>query len=685
VVTAIDGFMINLAEALIIVIGVLVIFMGMRSAILIAFALLITVAATFIPMSMYDVSLERISLGALIIALGMLVDNAIVVTEGILIGSQTGKTREAAAIEIVGTAAMPLLGATAVAILAFAAIGASQDSTGEFCRSLFQVILFSLGLSWVVAVTSTPLLGCMILKEQAAGETGDPYKGKFFQVYRRALRFCVDQRWPTIAVVLGAFVVSLWGFTFIDQLFFPDSTRPQFYVEYWRPEGSHIQDTARDVAEIDEWIRENLKGVTDTATFTGQGAMRFMLTYTPEDVNSAYGMIAVAVEDYRIILDLMPQINEYVLQNFPDSESWCKQFPIGPGKGAKIEAMFMGPDRAVLRQLVAQAKDILKAEPGTVNVRDDWRQQVKVIEPLFSETQARGIGMTRPDVAQAVEMGFEGRKVGLYREADDLLPIIARSPQEERENVVNINSIPVWSSGSGQTAPLSQVVPSITTSFDDNIIRRMNRKRALKAQADNGVSTPEAVRRRVAAKIEAMELPTGYALEWRGEKYDSDRAQTALAGKLPLTLGMMVLIVIVLFDRIRQPSIIWLSVPLALIGVTLGLLTTGQPFGFMALLGFLSLSGMVIKNGIVLIDETDILIRGGMRGYDAVVQAAVSRARPVLMAALTTMLGMIPLFVDAFFVAMAVAIVFGLGVATFLTLLVVPTLYATFFNFHKTA
>jgi len=685
VVKAIDGFMVNLVMALAIVIGVLLIFMGLRSAILIALALLITIAGTFIPMSIYGVSLERISLGALIIALGMLVDNAIVVTEGMLIGSQQGKSRAEAAIETVGKQAIPLLGATAVAILAFAAIGASQDASGEFCRSLFQVILFSLGLSWVFAVTSVPLLGTMILKEQKAGEGGDLYKGRIFQLYRRVLQFCVDNRWLTLAIVAGVFFVSLWGFGFIDNLFFPDSTRPQFYLEYWRPEGGHIRDTAHDVAEIDEWIHNNLEGVTSTATFTGQGAMRFMLTYAPEDVNSSYGMVVISVEDYRIIPDLIPQIEQYVRQNYPDSESWCRQFPIGPGKGAKIEAMFMGPDRQVLRQLTEQAKEILRDEPGAINIRDDWRHQVKIIEPLFSETQARAAGVTRPDVAGAVEMSFEGRRVGLYREEDDLLPIIARAPEEERSDVFNLNSVTVWSSGSGRAVPFSQVVPNVRTDFEDNIIRRMNRKRALKAQADHGFATPEAIRLRVAPKIEAIELPPGYEFEWRGEKYDSTRAQTALAGKLPMTIGLMVLIVILLFDKVRQPAIIWLTVPLALIGVVLGLLVTGKPFGFMALLGFLSLSGMLIKNAIVLIDETDGLISSGMAGYDAVIQAGVSRARPVMMASLTTMLGMIPLFTDAFFVAMAVTIVFGLGVASFLTLLVVPTLYATLFKIHKVA
>jgi len=686
VTKAINGFMVNLLEALAIVIVVLLIFMGLRSAVLIGLALLITIAATFIPMAIYEVNLERISLGALIIALGMLVDNAIVVVEGILIGSQKGQTRVQAAIETVGKQSMPLLGATAVAILAFSAIGVSQDSTGEYCRSLFQVILFSLGLSWLIAVTSVPLLGTMMLKEEKPPEGYDPYGGAFYRTYRNVLSACVNGRWITILVVVGIFVVSLWGFQFIANSFFPDSTRPQFYVEYWRQEGTHIEDTAADVAEIDEWVRSELEGVTSTATFTGQGSMRFQLTYTPEDVNPAYGQIIISVDDYTKIDEMREVIEDYVARNYPAGESWTKKFLVGPGQGAKVEAQFSGPDRLVVRQLAEQANEIMRAEPAAKSIRTDWRHRVKVLEPQYSEAQGRAVGVTRPDLADAIQMSFQGKQVGLFREADDLLPIIARAPEEERADVYNLNNVQVWASGTGRAVPLNQVVPTITTTFDDNIIRRMDRKRALRAQCDQAFGTAESMRRRMAPAIESIELPPGgYEFEWRGEKYSSDRAQAALNSKLPITLAFMILIVVLLFDKVKQPAIIFLTVPLAVIGVTLGLLMTSQPFGFMALLGFLSLSGMLIKNAIVLIDEIDGLIESGMDRYDAVIQAGVSRTRPVSMAALTTMLGMIPLFTDAFFISMAVTIVFGLGVATLLTLLVVPVLYATFFGIRKQA
>ena len=682
VTAAIDGFVINLVEAVVIVLLILMLFMGWRSGLLIGGILLITILSTFVFMSLYSINLQRISLGALIIALGMLVDNAIVVVEGMLIGAQKGMTRVQAAIKTVQDTSMPLLGATVVAILAFSAIGVSQDSTGEFCRALFQVILISLGLSWVFAVTVTPVLGAQMLKVDSSEGDSDPYAGKFYQGYRGLLKSCINFRWITALVVIGLFVLSLLGFGYVDQSFFPDGTRAQFYVDFWRPEGSHILRTLEDVEQIDEWIR-TLEGVESTATFTGRGALRFMLTYAAEDLNGAYGHLIIRVDDYRGIDQLGDQIVEHIEQNYPDSQAWYKKFVVGPGGGAKIEAQFRGPDPAVLRQLSEQAKTIMRSDPAAINVRDDWRQRVKVLRPRFAETPARLSGVSRPDLTSAFQMAHDGQTVGVYREEDDLLPIIARAPEEERQDPFNLNNVTVW--GATGTVPANQVITGIDTVFEDQLIRRIDRVPTIRAQSDQGTGTAEALRIRLAPQIEAIELPSGYEFEWKGERGNSQDAQAALASKLPPTFVMMILVVIFLFDRLKQPLIIYLTLPLAVIGVTFGLLVTGNPFGFMALLGLLSLSGMLIKNAIVLIDQTDILIREGMSRFDAVIEAGVSRTRPVSMAALTTMLGMIPLFQDAFFVSMAVTIVFGLGFATVLTLVFVPVLYAIVFRIREEA
>ncbi|UCF36007.1 MAG: efflux RND transporter permease subunit [Acidobacteriota bacterium] len=684
VTVAINGFMINLAEAVVIVLIVLMIFMGWRSASLIGGILLLTIVASFVFLSMWGVVLQRISLGALIIALGMLVDNAIVVVEGVLIGIEKGENRFKVAIQTVAQNSWPLLGATIVAILAFSAIGVSQDSTGEFCRSLFQVILVSLLLSWVFAVTVTPVACTMFLKAPEGAAQGDAYGGKFFVLYRRLLEACLRLRWLTLATAMGLFLLSLLGFGYVSQSFFPDSTRAQFYIDFWLPEGTHIYETQRQVEELDAWVRE-LDGVTSTSVFVGRGALRLMLTYTAEDTNSSFGHIMISVDDYRKVEALGKQISQHIAESFPEARGWYKKFVVGPGPAAKIEARFRGSDPDVLRDLAEQAKQIMRDEGDAANIRDDWRQKVKVMRPVFSETAARMAGVTRADVAAALKIAYDGKTMGLYREEDDLLPIISRAPESERDEVTNVLNLQVFASGTNRNVPLSQVVSRIDTVFEDQIVRHHDRLRVIKAQCDPTVTTSEDLRARLEAKILAqINLPDGYEFDWSGEYESSTRAQAALATKLPPVIILMILIVVLLFDRLKQPLVIFLTVPLAIIGVVVGLLVTNNPFGFMALLGLLSLVGMLIKNAIVLIDQTDLNIREGMDPYESVVMAGVSRTRPVAMAALTTMLGMLPLFQDAFFVAMAVTIVFGLGFATVLTLILVPTLYATVFGIHPT-
>jgi multidrug efflux pump subunit AcrB len=678
--TAISGFMVSLAQAVAIVVAVLLLFMGVRSGLLIGFILGLTIAGSFIFMGPWNVALERISLGALIIALGMLVDNAIVIVDGMLVRIESGQKPEQAAVEIVGQTSMPLLGATAVAIMAFGAIGLSQDSTGEFCRSLFQVVLISLSLSWVTAVTVTPVLGVMFLKApKQKGEPADPYGGGLYRAYRTFLDACIRVRWLTTAVVIVLFGASLWGFRFIDTSFFPDSTRPQFMVDFWLPQGTHIDDSVKVSATVEDYLL-GLGGVTHVTTLAGSGGMRFLLTYAPEKKNSAYVQFLVDVDDYTKIDGLIEEVELYVAEHYSDVVVQAKRFILGPGDGGKIQARFSGPALNKLRELAQETVEILKADGGAKGVRTDWRQRVKVIRPQLAEAEANLAGIEQADVALALKAGFQGERVGVYRENDELIPIVLRAPQGERGDVKSSESLQIWSPAAGRMVPLRQVVSGFDTEFEDDIVQRLNRKRTITVHADPVSGPASVVFNRIRPLVEALELGPGYELEWWGEYRNSARARAGIAASLPLFLLGMVLIVIMLFNALRQPAIIFLCVPLALIGVTAGLLSTGQPFGFMATLGFLSLSGMLIKNAIVLIDEIEQQKRDGKGDYDAIMESGVSRLRPVSMAALTTVLGMVPLLVDAFFVAMAVTIIFGLMVATILTMVVVPVLYAIFFR-----
>ncbi|EGQ9183889.1 efflux RND transporter permease subunit VmeI [Vibrio parahaemolyticus] len=683
---SVSGFVISLAQAVGIVIIVLLFFMGLRSGLLIGLILLLTVLGTFIFMKYLAIDLQRISLGALVIALGMLVDNAIVVVEGILIGTQKGRTRLQAATDIVTQTKWPLLGATVIAVTAFAPIGLSEDSTGEYCGTLFTVLLISLMLSWFTAISLTPFFADIFFKgqkiKQGEGEENDPYNGIIFVAYKKFLEFCMRRAWLTVVVLIVGLGASVYGFTLVKQSFFPSSTTPIFQLDVWLPEGTDIRATNDKLKELESWLAEQ-EHVDHITTTAGKGLQRFMLTYAPEKSYAAYGEITTRVDNYEALAPLMARFRDHLKANYPEINYKLKQIELGPGGGAKIEARIIGSDPTVLRTIAAQVMDIMYADPGATNIRHDWRERTQVLEPQFNESQARRYGITKSDVDDFLSMSFSGMTIGLYRDGTTLMPIVARLPEDERIDIRNIEGMKIWSSAQSEFIPLQQVTMGYDMRWEDPIIVRKNRKRMLTVMADPdilGEETASTLQKRLQPQIEAIQMPPGYSLEWGGEYESSGDAQESLFTTMPMGYLFMFLITVFLFNSIKEPLIVWLTVPLALIGVTTGLLALNTPFGFMALLGFLSLSGMVLKNGIVLLDQIEIEMKSGKEAYDAVVDAAVSRVRPVCMAAITTILGMIPLLPDIFFKPMAVTIMFGLGFATILTLIVVPVLYRLF---HK--
>lgn len=678
---SVQAFVVNVIAALVIVIVTLLIFMGLKSAVVIGSILLMTIFATLATMQMVDIPMHRISLGALIIALGMMVDNAIVVTEGILVGVQSGIKKLEIAKRIVKRSVWPLLGGTLVGIIAFAPIGFAPGSTAEYTGHLFWVILISLMYSWVFAITLTPLF-CFWLFKEASDNTNESVQAEsqFIQKYKTFLRAALHKRFFVVASIVGLFMVSIWGFQFVKSGFFPASTTPLFVVDYWLPQGTDITKTEKDITQLESFVAE-LDGVNAVQTSIGAGVPRFMLVYSPQSSNSAYGQLLVRTDNYQIINGLMPKIQQYIGDEFPQAQGKVWRFVLGPGGGSKIEAEFTGPDPKVLRGLAEQAKAIMVADGGALSIKDDWRQPVSVIEPVYAKNAGQRAGVSREDLALALQTNFSGRSVGAYREDDELIPIISRAPEHERLDVSNIHNIQVLSSVTGRAIPIGQVTDGFRTVWRDGLVRRENRFWKIKAQSDPyPTELPADLFERVRPKIEAIHLPDGYQLEWGGVYGDSKESNENLASTIPLGFLAMVLIVFILFGTVRQPVVIWLVVPLALIGVVVGLLVTGTPMEFMAILGLLSLSGLLIKNAIVLVDQTDLEVSEGKARFDAVVDAAASRVRPVMMGALTTVLGVIPLFFDAFFKSMSVVLVFGLTFATLLTLIIVPVLYAMFFN-----
>ncbi len=677
---AVSGFIINLLEAVLIVVAVLLVTMGLRSGLLIGVVLVVTVMSTVLIMQSMGILLERISLGAFIIALGMLVDNAIVITEGVLIAAQKGEDKVKAALAIVKQTQWPLLGATAVAILSFAPVGASQDSSGEFCRSLFLVLMISLLMSWVLAITLTPLLATAFLKGKGES-SADPYGGKFYSAYKVFLTACIRYRWVTVAVLLAMLVAAGVGFGHVKQIFFPDSTRPQFMVHVWMPQGTAIRATDERVQALADHIRTQ-EGVTGVTAMTGTGGLRFMLTYSPENPNSAYGILLVDIEDYHLVDGLAEEITEYAREATPDALVYAQRFVLGPGDPQKIQMRIMGPDAAVLRQYADQALDVLRADPKLIEIQSDWRNRTDLIRPVVSETASRNLGLSRTEIAAALKTVTLGMPIAAYKEGDDSLPVLLRAPEAERSDPDSLLSAWFWSTRLGQAVPLAQVVDRFETVSEESSLRRRDRLMCITVKCNTTDETAATAQQRISPILQAelAALPEGFRMEWGGEYESSQDANSGLAGKIPPIALVMFLILVVLFNSIRQPLVIFLTVPLTLVGVTTGLLAFDQPFGFMALLGFLSLAGMQIKNAIVLIDEINAQRDAGVEAFEAIVSAGVTRLRPVGLAAVTTVLGMLPLVIDAFYAAMAVTIMCGLTFATILTMVVIPVNYAIIFR-----
>lgn len=690
VAVSVDGFIESLLLAVVIVIIILLLFMGLKTGLLIGFILLVTVMGSFIFMNIYDWQLHRVSLGALIIALGMLVDNAIVVVEGILIGMQKRLSKVEAASLIVKQTKWPLLAATFIAIIAFAPIGLSPDATGEFASSLFYVLLISLLLSWVTAITITPFFASLLFKNNAITkqdnneEHDDPYKGGIYRAYKRVLEFTLKLPKATMLVMLLLFVSAGYGFGFVKQAFFPSSNLPMFYLEYRLPSGSDIRATSEVGAELELYTGQ-LDKVQFVSSTIGRGATRFMLTYKMEMNYSNYGQLIIRVKDKDSIVPVIANLREHLAINYPSVESKITRVNIGPASGAKIEARISGSDPIVLRQLSDQTKQILAADKGAMNITDDWKNMTKVIRPVFNAKAAREVGIAKSDIDNLLLTNYRGKAVGVYRDGTERLPILIRLPADERQTINTLEDMQIYSPVLRQYVPITQVVSEFKLEFEDPVIMRRDRKRTITVMADHDILSDETAAQlfaRVKPKIEQIELPSGYQITWGGEFEASGKAQKPIFSSLPLGYGMMFIITILLFNSFRTATVIWTTVPLAIIGVSFGFLTTGIPFGFMSLLGLLSLSGMLIKNGIVLVEQINLEKAEGRAFYDAIVHASVSRVRPVSMAAITTVLGMLPLLTDDFFKSMAVVIMFGLSFATVLTLIVVPVMYSLLIK-HK--
>ena len=683
VADSVNKFLIGLAQSVAIVIVVLLFTMGLRPGILMSGVLLLTILGTFILMSIYNIELHRISLGALIIALGMLVDNAIVVTEGIMINLKRGHSRMEAARMIVNHTRWPLLGATIISITAFAPIGLSPDASGEFTGSLFWVLLISLSLSWVFAVTLTPFFCYLMFSEtiSSSDKPVDPYKGIAYQVYKQILHLCLRFRWTTLTIMLAALVLSVIGFTQVKQAFFPASSLPMLMVEYWLPEGSDIRAVNDDIQSVERRLQQ-IPYIEQVTATIGRGAERFMLTYSPEFTYPSYAQLIIRVSSFDRVQPTIEALQEMFRDEYPQAFTKFQRFELGPGTKAKIEARLIGPEPSVLRSYADKVIAILEEEPDAINVRQDWRERTKVLQPVYNEAEGRRLGISKSELDQALAVNVSGETVGIFRQGSKLLPIVVRPPEIERNSVTQMEDVLVYSPAKQAYVNIGQVITRVDLEWEDPLIKRRDRKRTLSVLADPVAGiTPATLHAKIRGAVEAIELPDGYELKWGGEYEAQQKANIAVFAFVPLGVLVMIVLTVILFSSARQTLVVWITVPLSVIGVTIGLLGTDSPFSFMALLALLSLIGMQLKNGIVLVEEIKRLREElNMEWFHAITDAAISRLRPVTMAAITTILGMLPLLGDVFFQPMAVTIMFGLGFATLLTLIVVPVLFSLFYH-----
>ena len=677
--SSVNSFLISLVEAVVIVLVVLTLPMGWRMGAIIGTSLVLTILATFLLMAVLKIDLQRMSLGALIIAMGMMVDNAIVVADGMYDRLKKGMSKRQAAIESATLPAWPLLGATLIAVMAFYPIFASSANAGEYCRTLFIVVGSSLTISWLLAITITPLQCMDLLKVEAEP---DHQPSSFIARFRTLLISVLKRKFSFLVAMTLLLLMSIYGFQYVKQMFFPDSSRAQFMIDVWEHSGTNVKHTSEDMLHIEAHLLKDQR-VQSISAYIGMGPPRFYLPVDSEMPQSSYGQIIVNLHDWQDVDAVSKEIEGWMVKRLPNTPTRIRKYGVGPSDPWKFEARFIGTAETSteeLRQVAEQAMAVLRENPLAKDVRTDMQNPTKVIRSWYDQSQGRWSNISRNDVALASKIAHDGATIGLYRDGDDLLPIVIRSIEEERQEALDLSFVPTFSPNTTKSVPLGQVVDDLQLTFEDNAIIRWDRHRAITVQASPNNATFPTLYQSVVDELNEIPLPPGWELMWDGELDSTVTAQKSLIPGVIPALIIMVFTMVLLFNAFRPSIIIIMTIPFAVIGITLGLILLDAAFGFMALLGAMSLSGMMIKNAIVLLDQVDLELEAGKPRKEAIVSATVSRLRPVMLAAGTTVLGVIPLLQDVFWVSMAATIMFGLAFGTILTMLVVPTLYCVFYK-----
>jgi len=679
----------NLIQSVLVVMLSMILFLGLRTGLVVATLIPAAILASFMVMSFLGIGLDQISLAALIISLGLLVDNAIVMSESCMVSMGEGVPPVEAAVASAKELKLPLLTSSLTTAAAFLPIYLAESSTGEYTASLFRVVAIALISSWVIALTLIPLLCAVFLKVKK--HDGKSYDSRFYQIYRGGLLRVLRAPVLSLIVVAIVFFLSLQAFRYVPQSFFPDSDQPMFTAEIKLPSGAAIERTAYVARQLDAFIAGELRagedrdGITSWSTYVGEGAPRFYLSYSPDPPTPELGFFLFNVSDYRVMPELIAKLRERCATHYPDVQLNAQQLAKGPIIDSPIEIRVSGRETEPLFALVEQIRAKLENTSGTLNIEDDWGIRTKKLIVAIDQARTRRAGLSSQDVAVSLQSLLSGIELSQFREEDQTIPIVLRSVAADRQDIGKLEQLNVYSLTTGRNVPLRQIA-DIELVWEPPKIKRRDRLRTVtvSSKLQPGYSAADVEAGFVPwLKAESQTWSPGFRYELGGERESSGESQASIMAKLPIA-GMIILLLMVgQFNSIRRPLIIFATLPLGLTGVAIGLLITQASLGFMAFLGVISLSGIVINNAIVLIDRIRIEIEeNGHTPARAIIESAQRRLRPILLTTITTLVGLIPLWLGGgpLFRPMAIAIIFGLAFATLLTLGVVPLLYALFFR-----
>lgn len=717
---AIDSFLVNLVESVLIVIIVLIFTMGYRSGLIIGSGLVLTIAASFPILLVLGTTLQRISLGAFIIAMGMLVDNSIVILDGILIDKQRGLAPKQYLFNICKKTAMPLLGATTIAATTFLSVYLAKGSASEYAHDLFLVLCVSLLASWFLAMTQVPMFAKSFLPARHKAKEGesDTLNKPIHRFIRRMAAKLIQYKKLTLCSSVALLFIAGWAFKFVKNLYFPDFDYNQFIVEYQMPPQTNPDVVKRDLLEMTAKLKEKYPQIQRITASQSGAPARYCLVRPLTNGGDSYGELLIDCEDFNTCSQLIPELRNYLRKEYPAAYIRTRRYNFSISTSHTIEAQFKGPDPAVLRQLSAQAEEIMR-NASTVDrysVSNNWKPMNKSLIARYQQIDGRRTGIERKHLGDALQAATSGLPVAAMHDKDKIIPVYLKLRNDDGSKIQDLNDVPVWtgmpnmnlsesqvtsmfsgnSSGADiqnqlyMSSPMSNVADEMQLSWEEGRVCRYDCMRAIEAECDpdyeNG-STPTKVMQEIQAKVEAIPLPPGYSLRWMGEMKSQAESNEALAAYYPLTLLIILTVLLLLFNNWKKVFLILVCLPFVMVGVTPALIASGLPFTFMATIGMAGLMGMMIKNSIVLVDEiTRLTDEERMHPYDAIIQATVSRANPVVMASVTTILGMLPLVIDPMYGSMAVAIMAGLTMGTIITLLLLPVFYAVFFrvtNPHK--